>query len=196
MTPMQDITTSKEPSSNGRSSASAGTHSMSSPWASGRRGPGLEQRRGEVGGDDLGAALGGWDRRVARSGGDVEDADAGGDRAGLGEALPDGQQERVDHERIVAGRPHHPVARLEVRNCGGNGLCRHVTRLPSAAARHIGSSPYLVPITPASDRCPASASWRPARRSPRRAQRARPSPDGCRGGPRNPITAGPIRNAA
>jgi hypothetical protein len=88
--------------------------------------PGLEQLGGQVARDDAGAALGGMQRRVAGAGGDVEHLLAGGDAGGIDETRPEGEQERLDHRRVVARRPHRAVLRLDLR-IGGRGwcLCRH-----------------------------------------------------------------------
>ncbi len=52
---------------------------------------GVEQLRGEVAGDHLGARLGGRDRGVAGAGGDVEDALAGADAGELDQSRAERQ---------------------------------------------------------------------------------------------------------
>ncbi len=90
---------------------------------------GLEQIRYEVAGDDVGAALGSGDRRVAGAGGDVEDARAGGDLSRVDEFGAEREQEGLDHRGIVAGRPHGAVLRLEGiqgEGCGGEDMAAMV----------------------------------------------------------------------
>ena len=82
--------------------------------------PGVEQLGGEIARHDLGAALRGRDRGVAGAGADVEDALPGLDAARLDEAGAERREERLDHRRVVAGRPHAAVAclQLDVGGCG------------------------------------------------------------------------------
>ena len=69
----------------------------------------LEQVGGEVAGRDLRTGLGGGDRRVAGAGRDVEHLHPLADPGGLDEPRPQREQERLDHGRVIAGRPHGPV---------------------------------------------------------------------------------------
>ena len=62
---------------------------------------GLEQARGQVAGRDGGAPASSRKRRVAGPGRDVEHAHARADPARIDEPLADGQQKRVDHQRVV-----------------------------------------------------------------------------------------------
>ncbi len=82
---------------------------------------GLDQVRREVAGHDVGARLGGGDRRVAGAGRDVEDVLARADAGGGDER----RAERGDHlgrnGRVVAHRPHGRVLGLECDVVGGGG---------------------------------------------------------------------------
>ena len=99
------MTTSSEPSSNGRCSASASIHSMPSPCASGWRGPAAREVRGEVARRHPCAALRGRYGRVAGAGGHIQHAGVRSDPGSLNQPLADGQQERVSHQRVVAVAP-------------------------------------------------------------------------------------------
>ena len=68
----------------------------------------------QVAGRHAGAALGGRDGRIARARRHVEHAQAGADPGRIREPLPDGQQEGVHHQGVVALPPHRPVLRLEL----------------------------------------------------------------------------------
>ena len=115
ITPIEEMTTSNAPSSNGRCSASASTQLERDARALGAVPAGLEQLGREVARGHARAALRGGDRRVAGAGGDVEDVHAGADPAGLDEPRAEREQERLDHRWVVAGRPHRAVAGLQVR---------------------------------------------------------------------------------
>ena len=77
ITPIDDMTTSNDSSSNGRCSASASTQSSVEPFGLGAAAAGLEQLGRQVAGGDVGAGLCGRDRGVAGPGADVEDAHPG-----------------------------------------------------------------------------------------------------------------------
>ena len=122
ITPIEDITTSNDSSSNGRFSASASTQSSSRPTACARARPASSSSGVEIAGGDVRAGLGGGERCVARARGDVEHLHARADPGRLDEPGPEWQQERLDHGRVVAGCPHRAVARLELGvGCGRQG---------------------------------------------------------------------------
>ena len=79
--PTQDITTSKLLSAKGIASASASTHSSSTPAFCGDSPPDVEQLGREVAGGDDRARRRGRNRRVARAGSDIQYAVTGRDPA-------------------------------------------------------------------------------------------------------------------
>ena len=117
ITPIDDITTSNDPSANGRCSASASAHSSSRPSASARRRPASSSSGVRSLAVTLRAARGGRERGVAGARGDVEHPRALGDAARVDEPRPERQQERLHHVGVVARGPHRAVARLELRVC-------------------------------------------------------------------------------
>ncbi len=106
------MTASKEASSYGRASASPS--SQADPRVVVLGPADVEQCRGEVAGDDLGADAGGRERGVAAAGRDVEDAVAGGDRGGVDEDRPELGDHVGDDAVVVAQRPHAAVLGLQL----------------------------------------------------------------------------------
>ena len=95
----------------------------------GRATPGVEELRGEVGGDDVRASLRSGDGDVARARCDIEDELAGVDVAGLDERGAEAPDEVVGQGRVVTGGPHRAVLRLEcaVGLGAGDGGGGHVS---------------------------------------------------------------------
>ena len=159
MAPIEDITTSKDSSSNGRFSASASTQSSSTPSDCARGAAGVEQLGREVARRDLRAALSGHDRGVAGPGGHVEDAHALADPGRVDEPRAQRKQERLDHRRVVARRPHLAVrafssvsAVLDVTEGSLPSVCTPTVTTPGTmSTRHIPIWVYDVPRGKSSD---------------------------------------------
>ena len=125
--PIADMTTSNEPSSNGRRSASASTQSSSTPAASARLRPASSSSGVRSLATTLAprcaAGMAALPVPAATSRTRMPGADAGR----LDEPRAERQQERLDHVRVVAGGPHPAMPGLELlvliglrgRGCGG-----------------------------------------------------------------------------
>ena len=102
----------------------------------------LEVLRREVGGNDLGAGLGGPDRHVSRARGHVEHTLAGSDTARLHEHGPELPHCLLCEPVVVAERPHRPLGGfvLPHRLCRGHALGGHASSylLDPGESRNLG----------------------------------------------------------
>ena len=138
ITPIADITTSKDSSSNGRCSASASTHSSSAPAASARARPASSSSGVRSLAVTWAPASAAGIEALPVPAATSSTSRARPDPAGLDEPRAERGQERLDHRRVVAGRPHLAVPGLQLR-VGVEDGGGHAAKVRGRRPPHIGN---------------------------------------------------------